>query len=363
MKKDYYKILGVEKNASSDDIKKAFRKLAGQHHPDRGGDEVKFKELNEAYQILSNGQKRAEYDTYGQTFGGGNSRGFSAGGGPNSGFDFSGFGGFGQNDGFSGVNIYLESIFGDFFGRGNRRTRRGKDISIDVEIPFEDSAFGASRTVVVTKQSSCIACKGSGATPGTKTINCNKCGGKGTMKEARGTFFGTVTVEALCKECSGTGKRPESACKACSGSGVARRNEEINIDIPPGIEDGEMIRLAGMGEYVGNATPGDMYIKIHVRKHSIFRREGSDIHMDLPVKITDALLGATYKVPSLEGEEISLTVPEGTTHGTMLRVKERGIVMSKGRRGSIVVNVLINMPNKLSKQAKDLITKLRQEGL
>jgi molecular chaperone DnaJ len=232
-----------------------------------------------------------------------------------------------------------------------------------VEISFEDAAFGVSRTVVVTKPSSCLGCKGTGAKPGSKFQTCSKCGGKGSMKEARGTFFGTVTVETPCRECAGSGKRPETPCKDCSGSGVERRSEEIRIDIPAGIEDGEMIRLTGLGEYVNSGVSGDMYVKVHVRKHAIFRREGADIYMDLPVKVTDALMGATYQVPSLEGVALSLPIPEGTNHGTLLRIKEKGIVVGKGRRGSLVVRVSITMPTKLSKQAKDLISKLRQEGL
>lgn len=183
------------------------------------------------------------------------------------------------------------------------------------------------------------------------------------MKEARGTFFGTVTVETACRECAGVGKKPETPCKDCSGTGILRRSEEIRIDIPSGIEDGEMIRLTGMGEHISGGTPGDMYVKIHVRKHSVFRREGADIYMDLPVKVTDALLGASYKVPSLEGEEISVSIPEGTNHGNLLRVKDRGIVMGKGRRGSLVIRVQMTMPGKLSKQARELIGKLKQEGL
>jgi len=361
LKKDYYKILGVEKGASGDDIKKAFRKLAGQHHPDKGGDEAKFKELNEAYQVLSNNQKRAEYDTYGQNFGGGQSGhgGFSGHGGPGPGWDFSGF----STQGGFGVDFDLSDVFGDLFGRGGRRAKRGKDASIDVELSLEESAFGVTRTVVVTKPSACLSCGGSGAKPGTKTITCNKCGGKGSMKEARGTFFGSVTVETACPDCAGTGKKPEMACKDCSGSGVSRRSDEIRIDIPSGIEDGEMIRLTGLGEYINAGTPGDMYVKIHVRKHSVFRREGADIYMDLHVKVTDALLGASYKVPSLEGQEISVSIPEGTNHGTLLRLKDRGIVMARGRRGSLIIRVNLIMPAKLSKQAVELISKLKQEGL
>jgi len=367
MKKDYYKILGVDKNASVDDIKKAFRKLAGQHHPDRGGSEEKFKEVNEAYQVLSNVQKRGEYDTYGQTFSGNGRAGGNAGS-----WDFSGFSGHsgaGQ-DWDENMEFDLGDIFSDLFsGRsgsargGGRGARRGKDISIDVEIPFEESVFGATRSVLVNKTSSCLSCGGSGATPGSKSVTCAKCSGRGVMKEARRTFFGAVTVETACRECSGSGRKPESSCKSCSGTGATRRSEEIRIDVPPGIENGEMIRLSGMGEYISAGIPGDMYVKIHVRKHATFRRERADIHMDLPVKLTDALLGATYKIASIDGDNLSIVIPEGTGHGTILKVKDRGVIIGRGRRGDMVIRVAIKMPSRLSRDARELLAKLQQEGL
>ncbi|HEY4493437.1 MAG TPA: molecular chaperone DnaJ [Candidatus Paceibacterota bacterium] len=366
MSKDYYKVLGVDKKASKEDVKKAFRKLAHEYHPDRGGDESKFKEINEAYQVLSNDQKRAEYDTYGQTFSGGGPGAGGMGGAGFGGFDMRGFGGMGQggtNPFGEGVEFDMGEIFSDFFG-GRRRggTRRGKDISIDVQIPFADSIFGIDKTVIITKQSSCTDCNGSGALKGTDMDKCSACDGRGTLKESRGTFFGNFTVEGPCRACDGLGKRPKEICPACRGEGVLRRGEEIEINIPGGIENGEMIRMSGLGEAVRGGAPGDLYVKIHVGTHPVFRREGMDLLMDLPVKITDAVLGANYNVPTLEGTA-EIRVPAGTSDGTILRIKDRGVPGVRGKRGSILVRVSLRLPSKLSDKAKQLLEQLRREGI
>ncbi len=363
--KDYYTILGVPRGSSKEDIKKAFRKLAHKYHPDKtGGDATKFKEASEAYAVLSDDKKRAEYDAYGRVFseggaGAGGARGFGGGG-----FDFNdfarAFSGFKE---FEGVD--LGDLFGDIFGySGGARTRapRGRDISIDVEIPFADSVFGVERKVLLTKASRCSECSGTGAKKGSSAVTCSACNGKGKIHETRRSFFGTFTSVTSCGECRGSGSVPKERCSACKGAGVRRAQEEIAIAIPPGIESGEVIRLSGAGEAVAGGTAGDLYIKIHVQKHPRFRKEGANLETDLGVKLTDALLGATYTLPTLEGD-IEIKIPEGVTHGEVLRVRGKGIPFDRSRRGDLLVTVNIEFPTRLSKKARSALEELRKEGI
>lgn len=349
--KDYYQILGVEKGASKDQIKKAFRSLAHKYHPDKkGGDVTKFKEVSEAYNVLSDDKKRAEYDSYGRVFsggGGGSNQGFE-------GFDFSGF------QGFEDMNF--GDIFSDFFGGTRERVRRGRDISIDLEVTFAESVFGIERRVLVTKTSACSSCGGSGGKPGSGVKECQTCNGKGQIRETKKSFIGSISSVRTCATCFGSGKVPKEKCGACHGAGVLRKEEEITIAIPPGIDNGEMIRLSGMGEAVLGGVPGDLYVKIHVKKHGTFRKEGGNIVMDLNVKLTDAILGSTYKIQTLDGD-ISLKVPEGISHGETLRVKGKGIFYEKGRRGDLLINISVTLPTKLSKKSKELFEEIRKEGV
>jgi len=358
MSKDYYEILGVKKDASKDEIKKAFRKLAHQYHPDKkGGDENKFKEVNEAYSILSNDKKKAEYDAYGRVFNDGAGGG---GGNPFGGFDFSQFsGGFGNG----GVEFDLGDIFGEFFGGGGRarRQRRGNDISIDIQLSFKESVFGVERNVVLTKTDLCTKCKGSGGEPDTKNKTCPTCSGKGKIHEVSRSFFGTVNTQRVCPECTGSGSVPEEKCSKCKGIGLEKIQDEISIKIPAGIEDGEMIRLGGMGEAVKGGTNGDLYVKIHVAQDKVFKKEGKDLLMKLNIKLTDALLGANYKVSTLDGI-IDLKIPEGINHGDVLKVKGKGVPTNLGR-GDLLVKVLIDLPKKLSKKTKKILEDLREEGI
>ena len=358
--KDYYQILGVNKGATEDDIKTAFRKLAHKYHPDKkGGDEKKFKELSEAYAVLSDKKKRAEYDTYGKTF---------AGGGPSSagagGFDFSNFN-FGQGfEGFSanGQEFDLGDIFGEFFGGSQRGGRRGRDISIDIEISFRDAVFGTERRVLIAKTSSCSICAGTGAAKGAKMITCSACNGKGEMREARNTFFGTFTSTRTCPRCHGRGELPEKLCETCRGEGVAKREEEIRVSIPAGVSDGEMIRMPRMGEAVPGGQAGDLYVKLHVQPDKQFSREGNNLITALPIKLTDALLGGEYRIRTLDGEE-ALTVPAGVNNGEILRVRGKGVPHGRNSRGDLLVRVDVEFPKKLSRAARELIEKLRGEGL
>jgi molecular chaperone DnaJ len=360
MQKDYYSVLGIEKGASKDEIKKAFRKLAHKYHPDKkGGDESKFKEVNEAYGILSDDKKRAEYDTYGQTFGGGGGGGNPFGGA--GGFDFSGFQG-AAGQGFNAAD--LGDIFGEFFGGGGRRSnvKRGRDISIDFEISFEESVFGVERKVLLNKTSTCTDCDGSGAKPGTKMKKCDKCNGQGSVHETKKTFFGTFTNTVECNACHGIGEIPKELCKKCSGVGVIKKEEEITIKIPAGIEDGEMIRLSGAGEAVPRGISGDLYAKVHVSRHPVFRREGYNLAMDLNIKLTDAILGGEYTINTLDGK-LKLKIPKSASFGEILRIKEKGVPVDARRRGDLLVHLNIQLPAKLSKKTEKLINELKEEGI
>ena len=353
--KDYYQVLGVERSASEDDIKKAFRKLAQKYHPDKkGGDEAKFKEVSEAYAVLSDKKKRAEYDTYGKTF---------AGGGPQGGFggfDFSNFQGFNQNG--QTFEFDLGDIFGDFFGGAGQRQNRGRDISIDIELSFRESVFGVERRVLISKLGSCLVCEGTGAKKGTKMTSCPTCSGKGTIRETRNSFFGTFTTQRPCPKCDGRGQIPETPCEVCRGAGVLKREEEIQVVVPGGVQDGEMIRMPGKGEAASGGIAGDLYVKLHVKADQKFSREGNNLTMTLPIKLTDALLGNDYSIATLDGEEV-ISVPAGVTHGEVIRVRGKGVPYGRGSRGDLNVKIEIEFPKKLSRTARDLIEKLKGEGL
>jgi len=361
MANDYYKILGIDKNASKEDIKKAFRKLAHQYHPDKqGGNEAKFKEINEAYQILSDDSKRASYDTYGSAFPGGQGGAQGQGFG---GFDFSGFQGFnGGEQGFNGVEFDLGDIFGDFFGGGRGQMKRGRDISMDLEIPFAESIFGTERKVLITKTIVCSECHGAGGKPGTKMKKCEQCNGQGKVHEAKRTMFGNFSTVRECSSCLGKGEVPAEKCSKCHGAGALRGQEEIRISIPAGISNGEVIRMSGKGEAAPGGVPGDLYAKIHVLSHSFLKREGVNLAMDLDIKLSDALLGGEYPVETLDGK-ISLKIPEGVTHGEILRVRGKGVPVDKTKRGDFLIKLNIKLPKKLSRKAHKLFEELKNEGI
>lgn len=354
--KDYYEVLGVSKSASEEEIKKAFRTLAHKYHPDKkGGDEAKFKEVSEAYAILSDKKRRAEYDMYGKTFSGNAAGGFG-------GFDFSNFAGF-QGFGPNGsVEFDLGDIFGEFFGGGGRRSRRGRDISIDIEIPFRDAVFGTERRVLISKTAVCDTCSGSGAKKGTAVKACATCNGKGQIHETRNSFFGSFTSTRVCPKCAGRGEVPEEPCSVCRGEGVMKKEEEIRITVPAGAENGEMIRMPGRGEAVPGAPAGDLYVKIHVKADKTFTRDGANLITMLPIKLTDALLGGEYRIQGLDGE-ITISVPSGVTHGEIVRVRGKGVPTGRSGRGDLLVRIDIEFPKKLSRTARKLVENLREEGL
>lgn len=355
MKKDYYEILGVKKDASKEEIQRAFHKLAHKYHPDKkGGDEAKFKEVNEAYQTLADEKKRQQYDVYGSggNFGGG------APGWDFSGFDFSGAGA-------NGFQFDLGDIFGDIFGgtRGGRaRTKRGRDISVEIVITFAEAAFGVERKVLLNKLSTCETCHGSGGAPGTKTKTCSTCNGQGQIKENRQSILGTISTSRACPTCGGQGQVPETPCSVCRGAGVVNRAEEIKIVVPPGINDGEVIRLANQGEAMPQGVAGDLYVQVRVEKHRTLARDGQNLRTALAIKLTEALLGGEKTVETLEGN-LTLKIPAGVHQGEILRVRGRGVPDARGKRGDLLVRLDLVMPPKLSRKAKDLVEKLKEEGI
>jgi molecular chaperone DnaJ len=347
--RDYYNILGVARGASKDEIKQAFRKLAHKYHPDKkGGDEKKFKEVSEAYAVLSNDKKKAEYDAYGRVFSDG-----QAGGGF-GGFDFNGMGA-------QGFDVDLGDIFSEFFG-GRGRQQRGRDISIDIQVSFRDSIFGAERKVLLAKTSVCTTCSGTGAKDQTDMQQCVACNGQGKIHDTRQYVLGTFTNIRTCDACRGTGQVPKEKCDVCRGEGVLRQQEEISITIPPGVNDGEVIRLSGAGEAVAGGSSGDLYIRVHVTPDSQFRKEGNNILMTLPLKLTDALLGGKQTIKTLDGD-IEITIPPGVPFGQLLRVRGKGVPLSNGRRGDLYVKVDITFPRKLSRRARKAVDELRSEGI
>lgn len=361
MAKDYYETLGVPKGATKDEIKKAFYKLAHKYHPDKKeGDEKKFKEVNEAYQVLSDDSKRSKYDQFGSGY---ENMGSSAGGygdprGGFGGFDFSGF----QQ---GGMDFDLNDIFSEFFGGGmggRAQARRGRDISTEIQISFSEAVFGVTRKILITKTSTCETCKGNGAKSGTKMETCTKCNGKGQVREVRRTILGQIETKKTCETCMGRGEVPKEKCDACHGKGVLRKEKEIVIEVPAGIRDGEMVRMTGMGEAVQGGTTGDLYIKINVAPHPVFKRDGHDLVMNLNLKLSDALLGTEYPIETLDGN-IKVTIPEGVSVNEILRVKGRGVPQGKNKRGDLLIKLNIKMPTKISRKSRELIEQLKKEGI
>jgi molecular chaperone DnaJ len=360
MSKDYYKTLGISKDASKEDIKKAFRKLAHEHHPDKGGNADKFKEANEAYGVLSDDQKRSQYDTYG-------SAGSNMGGGQyQSGFEGFDFSGFGQQGNGQGFEFDLGDIFGDFFGGngggGRRKAKRGKDISVDMELTFAESVFGVEKEVRLTKTSKCKDCGGSGGKAGTAIDTCTTCNGAGKVREAKRSVFGTFVQEHNCETCNGSGKIPKEKCSTCRGEGIVNKEDAFTVSIPFDIDNGQTLRMPGAGEALKGWSAGDLYIKIHVKKDHLFKKEGKNLVTELNIKLSDALLGAKYSIKTLDGD-IELKVPEGAEFGQILRIKGKGVPIDESRRGDLLVKLNIKLPSKLSKKAKQVFEDLKKEGI
>jgi molecular chaperone DnaJ len=353
-KRDFYETLGVAKNASEDEIKKSYRKLAMKYHPDRNPDskesEEKFKEVKEAYEMLTNPEKREAYDRYGH-----------AGVDPNMG----GGGGFGGGAG--GFGDAFGDIFGDIFGGGRGRSQgpqvyRGADLRYNLEITLEQAAHGFDTTIRVPSWDKCDTCHGSGAKPGTSPVTCSTCAGHGQVRMQQGFF----SIQQTCPKCHGTGKIIPEPCAACAGQGRIKRNKTLEVKIPVGIDNGMRIRSSGNGEPGTNGGPsGDLYVEIHIKPHSVFQREGDDLHCEMPISFAKAALGGDIEVPTLSGK-VSFTIPEGTQSGKTFRLKGKGIKgVRSGFAGDLFCHVAVETPVKLTEKQKDMLRdfeKLTTEG-
>lgn len=360
--KDYYQILGVSRDASDEEIKKAYRRLAHKYHPDKaGGDEKKFKEINEAYQVLSDKQKRSQYDQFGQTFDYGQAGGF----GDATGFgDFSSYGG---KYGFDFSNIDLDDIFGDFFGFGRRKTERtstrGDDININIDLSFKEAVFGTTREIELYKRVKCTHCYGKGVEPGSKIITCPTCNGSGQIRQVRQTFFGSFSQISTCSECKGSGRRPEQYCSKCGGDGRVRDYKKIKIKIPAGIDSGQTVEITGQGEAgVYGGPAGNLYVTVQVQPDKYFKREGYNLKCEVPISFTQAALGDKIKVETLDGQ-VFLKIPPGTQTGQIFKIKDKGVpYLNSQERGDFLVQVKVVTPKKLSRKEKRLLEELNQEG-
>lgn len=354
-KRDYYDVLGVDKSADATAIKKAYRKLAMKYHPDKNpGDkeaEEKFKEINEAYEVLSDETKRRNYDQFGHE--GVNGQGFGGAGG---------FGG----QGFGGFDDIFGDIFGDMFGGGfsggsrqrRRGPERGADIKQRVNISFEEAAFGKKVQVKINRSEECDQCHGSGAKPGTSKNTCPTCHGSGQVQSVQRTPFGNIASTRTCSTCNGEGEVIDSPCSKCHGKGSIRKTKTIEVDIPAGIDNGQMIKLGGQGELGTRGGPrGDLYIEVNVQSHPLFTRDGYDVYLEMPITFAQATLGDKIQVPTLDGK-VEYEVPEGTQTGTVFRLREKGIPkLRSNSRGDQYVKVIIDTPKKLNDEQKELLRK------
>jgi len=360
IKRDYYEVLGVSKSATQDEIKKAYKALAKKYHPDLNPDsktaESKFKEINEAFEVLGDDQARARYDQFGHND-------------PGAGFGQGGFGqGFGQGgfgQGGFGANPFgdiFDSLFGNAgFGRAEAAhgPQRGADLRLDMTIAFEEAATGIEREVTITRKENCTTCGGSGAAPGTSRKKCPTCGGSGRMRSTQSTPFGQFQTVLTCSACNGAGTIVEKPCKDCNGSGRVRRERKLKVKVPAGVDNGSRLRMAGEGEGgINGGPPGDLYIYISVKPHKIFKRNGDDIICDFSITFAQAALGAEAEVPTLEGNA-KMTIPEGTQTGTTFRMRGRGFPKLRGYgKGDQLVKVKVVTPTHLSEEQKDILRQL-----
>ncbi len=356
-KRDYYEVLGVDKGASDQDIKKAYRKLAMKYHPDRNPDnkeaEEKFKEANEAYEVLGTPEKKQAYDQFGHAGVNGNGAGGFGG--------FEGFGGFGGFGGF-------EDIFDMFTGRStsSRRSRgpqKGADLQYEISISFEEAAFGVEKEIEFHRNDTCNVCDGTGAKPGTSTNVCSKCSGTGEMQTVTRTPLGQMVRTSICDQCGGEGTIVETPCNKCGGKGKVKKHRKLKIKIPAGVDTGSVIPIRGEGEPgTKGGGKGDLYVIIDVRPHEIFKREGYNVICEMPITFTQAALGDELEVPTLEGK-VKYKMAEGTQSGTVFRLKQKGIVNPRGYgKGDQYVRVVIEVPTKLSEGQKDILRKFAEES-
>lgn len=354
-KRDYYEVLGVQKNATADELKKAYRKLALKYHPDRNKGnaeaEEKFKEINEAYSVLSDETKRSQYDQLGPDAFEQAQQGGGAGGNP-----FGGFGGFSG----SGMDDIFDMFFGGQGGRGGRASnagpRRGADLRFDLEISFEEAAFGVEKEINLYRDETCDHCHGTGAEPGSKIETCPECHGSGYVRFTQNTMFGQMVNERPCSKCHGEGKIVSEPCKECRGKGTKKKNKHLKVKIPAGVDNGSRLRVAGEGEAGTKGGPsGDLYVYLYVKQHKFFDRDGTTVICEVPINIVQATLGAEVKIPTLDGQ-VTMKVPEGTQPGKVMRLKGKGIPSLRGgMRGDQLVRIKVVVPTKLNDKQKDAL--------
>lgn len=354
-KRDYYEILGVGKTASADEIKKAFRRAAIEHHPDKGGDETKFKEINEAYEVLKDPSKRQRYDQFGHAGVGGN-----GGGNPFEGFG--GFGGQGQNVNFDFGDLGLGDIFSSFFGGGgggHQRQARGRDVEVAVDVTFEQAVFGTQVDLNLDLDDTCEHCKGSTVEPGHDLKTCDECKGSGQVTKVMRTVFGNIQQATICPTCKGRGKVPEKICTVCHGKGTQRKRQDIGLKVPAGIDDGATIRLREHGEAIANGPKGDLYVNVRVRPHKKFTREGDLILSEEHVDMVDAALGTEIEVETVDGP-VKMKVPAGTQSGTDFKLSGHGVPhLKRETRGAHIVTIHVQTPTKLSKKQQELLEEFK----
>ena len=371
-KRDYYEVLGVSKTATDDEIKKAYRRLAKKWHPDANPDnkkeaENKFKEVSEAYETLSDAQKRKMYDQFGpdgpQGFNGFN----GAGNGSYYTYSSSGFDGFDGFGGFGDFGDIFSSFFGGGAGFGGRTSskakngpRKGRDLKYNMDITFEESYKGVKKETTILREEECHVCHGTKAKPGTKTVTCKMCNGTGIVKQTVSTILGQMQTTKTCPTCGGEGKKKKEKCTECKGKGKIRKSVKLTVNIPEGIADGQAVVLRGEGEPGINGGPkGDLYIVVTVRKSKIFTRQGENIYCNIPITFTQATLGANLKIPMVDGSTQNYTIPEGTQSGTKFTIRSKGFKSINGTyRGDLIFTVLVQIPKKLTVEQRDLLTKL-----
>ena len=374
-KRDYYEVLGVSKTATDEEIKKAYRKLAKKYHPDANPDnkeeaEAKFKEVNEAYETLSDPQKRKAYDQFGPD----GPQGFGGFGGSGSGPFGSGFGNGGYysytSSGFDGFSDFgdLGDIFSSFFGGGARTSsrtqtkdpRKGADLNLSMDITFEEAFLGVEKEILITRPETCSICHGTGARPGTSVTKCSVCNGTGTVRQVQNTILGQIQTTRTCTNCHGTGEVIKEVCDNCKGKGTVRKQARIKVKIPAGIDDNQTVVLRGEGEPGEKGGPkGDLYITVRIKKHSIFTRSGNNVMCEVPITITQASLGAELEIPLVNGTKEKYRIPDGTQTGTKFTIRNKGFKsVNSSAQGDLIFTVIVQTPKRLTKEQRDLLTQL-----
>ncbi|MDP3093234.1 MAG: molecular chaperone DnaJ [bacterium] len=361
--KDYYQILGVKKDANADEIKRAYHKLAHQHHPDKGGDEQKFKEISEAYQVLSDRGKRAQYDQFGQAFPGGGPRG------PDFNWSWGRPGAAPDGEGFEFDFGDLGDVFEEFFGFGGpsrrKEAKKGRDIEIGLEIALEETLRAQEKEISLEKFVRCQRCRGSGGEPGSGIKECFSCRGTGEVQQIKRSFLGAFTSFVTCPECRGEGQKPEKPCNVCKGEGRIKGIDNFKVFIPAGVDQNQIIKVEGAGDpgKRGN-RPGDLYLRIFLKPHRVFKRKGDDLFMNLPLAFSQLALGGQIEIADLAGNKFILNIPSGSEPGKMLRLTGKGIPHFQGRgQGNLYIELVLKVPKKLNQKQKELLEQLKEEGI